>query len=256
MKIENLKLKIFLLLFTIYYLLFTPHHYGEGFTVPTINAQTMSNSNYKLKTNIILNPNKDSSNNKASSNNIKPNIFVGPNYKVVSGFQHDPSSSTKQFIFSISQTLIDYGILSATNPVSRTSILSVYNNFTNGYSVAASENHELYNQTSGSTIPNTTCDTGTCSKLYPAPWNNVLTYGFGYRCDNMSDITVCSNDFYDSKYYKQFPNISNSQKPQVLMEGFNIGDNKARITYKINISGTQPIGFYSNTITFVATPNF
>jgi len=249
-----MKIKIFLLLFTIY--IFTPHRDGWGFTVPAARAQTMSNSNYKLKTNIILSPDKDSSNNKANSNNTKSNIFVGPNYKVVSGFQHDPSSSTKQFIFSISQTLIDYGILSPTNPVSRTSILNVYNNFINGYSVSASENHEIYSPTSGSTIPNTTCDTGTCSELNPAPWNNILTYGFGYRCDNMFDITACSNDFYDSKYYKQFPNISNSQSPQVLMEGANIGDNKARITYKINISGTQPIGFYANAITFIATPNF
>ena len=40
------------------------------------------------------------------------------------------------------------------------------------------------------------------------------------------------------------------------MSGANIGDAKARITYKVNVSRTQTIGFYNNAITFVATPNF
>jgi len=219
-------------------------------------AQTMSNSDFKLKTNILSTPNKNSSNNKIDTKNTETNVFIEPNYKVISGFQHDPSSATKPFIFSISQTLIDYGSLSPTTPVSRTNLLTVHNSFLNGYSVTASQNHALYNETSLATIPDTTCDTGTCSEQNPAPWNNILTYGFGYRCDNISHITPCSNDFYDSKYYKQFPNISNSQKPQIVMSGANIGDNKARIIYKVNTSGSQPLGFYSNTITFVATPNF
>lgn len=240
-------LLIFIILFTIHY---------SPFTISPAGAQTMSNSDFKLKTNILLTPNTYSNSNKQSVNNTNDNIFVGPNYKVVSGFQHDPSSSTKPFIFSISQTLIDYGVLSPTNPVSRTSELKVYNNFIDGYSITAFENRAPYNQTSLSTIPDTTCDTGTCSDLNPGPWNNVLTYGFGYRCDNISDTNVCSNDFYNSNYYKHFPNISNSQSPQIVMAGTALGENKARITYKLNISATQPIVFYSNTITFIATVSF
>ncbi len=242
-----MRVKFFLLLFTIHYSLFT---------IAPASAQTMSNSDFKLKTNIILTPQQNSNDNKKSVNNTATNVFVGPNYKVLSGFQDDPSSATKPFIFSISQTLIDYGILSTTNPVSRTNILTLYNAFPNGYSVTLFENHSLTNQASLSTIPDTTCDTGTCSEQNPAPWNNILTYGFGYRCDNASNITACSNDFYNSNYYKQFPNISNSQIPQILMSGANIGDAKARITYKVNVSRTQTIGFYNNAITFVATPNF
>jgi len=235
---EKSKFKISFLLFTIYYLLFI--------TLP-LDAQTMSNPNFKLKTNISLTPEGNSNQGKTSVNNTKqPNVFLGP----------DASSATKPFIFSISQILIDYGILSPTNPVSRTNILTVYNDFPNGYSVTAFENHSLTNESSLSTIPDTTCDTGTCSDLNPGPWNNILTYGFGHRCDNLSDLNACSNDFYNSNYYKQFPNISNSKNPQIIMSSANIGKNKARITYKVNISGTQAIGFYNNTITFVATPNF
>lgn len=245
--LKKSRFKISLFLFAIFYLLFTPHHDGAGFTIPKASAQTMSNPSFKLKTNIILTPQKNSSDNKKSVNNTAPNVSVRPNYKVLSG---------SRFIFSISQTLIDYGILSPTNPVSRTNILTVYNAFPNGYSVNAFENHSLINKTSLLTIPDTTCDTGTCSYLNPAPWENILTYGFGYRCDNISDINPCSNDFYNSNYYKQFPNISNSQIPQILMSGTNIGEAKARITYKANVSGTQTIGFYNNAITFVAVPNF
>lgn len=215
----------------------------------------MSNSEFKLKTDILLTPNSLSKENKVNNDNTA-NVFVGTNYKVISGFQDDPSSSIKPFIFSISQTLIDYGILSPTTPVSRTSVLKVYNHFSNGYSVSVSENHTLYNEASLLTIPDTTCDTGTCSASEPALWNNPLTYGFGYRCDNLSQATVCSNDFNNSNYFKQFPNISNSQNPKVIMKSTNIGANEARIRYKVNTSSTQPIGFYNNIITFVATANF
>lgn len=216
------------------------------FTIQPASAQTMSNSDFKLKTNILLTPNKYLDN-KPSVNNTKDNIFVGSNYKVVSG---------SKLIFSISQTLIDYGILSPTNPVSRTSLLSVYNNSLFGYSVFAFENHALYNETSNATIPDTTCDTGTCSKQNPALWSNLLTYGFGYRCDKLSSVKICSDDFDRLNYYKQFLNISNSQNPQALMSSTNLGEAKARITYKVNVSGSQPIGFYNNAITFVATADF
>lgn len=226
------------------------------FNLGSVSAQTMSNSEFKLKINLLSTPKKNSSNNKENRKNSQTNVFIGPNYKVISGFQDDLSSATKPFIFSISQSLTDYGSLSPTTPVSRTNVLTVHNSFLNGYNVSAFQNHGLYSETSLSTIPDTTCDTGTCSEQNPAPWNNILTYGFGYRCDNISNTTACSNDFYDSKYYKHFANIANSQSPQIVMSGANIGHNKARIIYKVNISGAQPLGFYSNIITFVARANF
>jgi hypothetical protein len=40
-----------------------------------------------------------------------------------------------------------------------------------------------------------------------------------------------------------------------VMTGANVGRNKqVQITYKANISGTQPGGNYRNVITYIATP--
>lgn len=211
------------------------------FNLRLAEAQTMSNFNFKLKSNILFTPDKYS-NNKTGIDNNESGIKL--------------SSLALPLIFSISQNLIGYGILSPTTPVARTNLLTVKNNYLFGYNAIAFEDHSLYNQTSSSTIPDTTCDTGTCSEKNSGLWNSILTYGFGYRCDNMSDTNGCSNDFLDSNYYKHFSNISNLQSPQVVMSGASISENKSRITYKVNVSTTQPSGFYSNTITFVATANF
>lgn len=202
-------------------------------------AQTMSNNNYRLQIN---------------TKNTKVQVPNNPNYKVKSGFQN--ISTSNFFTFSISQTLIDFGILSPTNPVTRTNILTILSGSTNGYSVTAFENHKLSSTLSGVFIPDTTCDNGACSESNTAAWTNPLTYGFGYRCDNLQG-TDCASGFSYPSFYKQFADASNSEMPQILMSGINIGIiKKAQITYKVNVSGTQQPGFYNNVINYIAVPNF
>jgi len=81
-----------------------------------------------------------------------------------------------------------------------------------------------------------------------------LTYGFGYRCDNVSG-SDCA--FTTANNYKQFADTSHSETPQSVMTGVNVGKNiKTQITYKLNISATQPPGDYANVVRFIATPTF
>jgi hypothetical protein len=41
------------------------------------------------------------------------------------------------------------------------------------------------------------------------------------------------------------------------MSGTVVGSNKSTtITYKLNISGSQPAGLYTNVINYIATPTF
>lgn len=226
---------------------------------PKAHAQTMSNSSY-----IIRMGNLNSGAGIISNSNYKlnttlgqtgPGLYSGTNYKVKAGFQYITSSVTP-FAFSISQTFIDFGTLTATNPVTRSNNLKISNGTANGYLVTAYENHELQDPTSKVIIPDTTCDNGSCSEISSAPWINTLTYGFGYRCDNMSD-TDCTTGFSNSTYYKQFSNDSSQEVAQAIMSGTTKGhDKESKITYKVNISGTQAPGVYGNLITFIATPNF
>ena len=108
---------------------------------------------------------------------------------------------------------------------------------------------------SGALIPNTTCDDGACTTTTASTWTNTLTYGFGYRCDDVSG-TNCPSSFTANKF-KQFADNSKSQTPIAVMQGTNVGRSlQSTITYKVNVSATQVAGLYSNVITYVATPTF
>lgn len=49
--------------------------------------------------------------------------------------------------------------------------------------------------------------------------------------------------------------MRNNESAEVVMSGSKSeNDKKVQITYKVNISNTQPAGEYLNTITYIATP--
>lgn len=185
---------------------------------------------------------------------IAPGLYSGTNYEVRAGFQY--VYSIIPFRFTISNLEIDFGSLTPTNPVTRTSTLTVSNGSANGYTVTAYENHALLIPGSGQMIPDTTCDSGTCNEITSSAWSSNLAYGFGYRCDNVIG-TDCADGFAISTYYKQFANNSIGETAQPVMEGTNVGRTKeVTITYKVNISGTQPPGDYTNQIIYIAVPTF
>ncbi len=187
-----------------------------------------------------------------TSGQLGVGLYSGTNYKVRAGFQY--IYSVIPFSFSISSVSINFGTLTASEPITRTNTLTISNGSASGYQVTASENYELRVLATGQSIPDTTCDGGTCTQTTAAAWANPLTYGFGYRCDNLSG-TDCSSDFSTSTFYKQFANLEKGETPQAVMSSINVGRSKqAQITYKVNISATQAAGNYQNVIMYIATP--
>ncbi len=249
LKISNFKFQI-LAIFFIAMISLLPIQQVEAFTMSNLDfilemgnlnsfAGKKSNSQFTLTD---------------SGGQLAPGLYSGTNYKVRAGFQY--IYSIIAFRFTISNIFIDFGILSPTTPVTRTNILTVSNGSAYGYQVTAFENHQLLIPASGSIIPNTTCDAGTCTTTTAAAWTSTLTYGFGYRCDNLSG-TDCSTDFSTSTFYKQFADASAGDPPVAVMTGTNVGRNKqGQITYKVNVSGTQAAGQYNNVITYIATPTY
>lgn len=224
----------------------------------TASAFTMSNLDFILQMGNLNSFSGSKSNGEFTLNDtggqLAPGLYSGPNFKIRAGFQY--ISSIIRFRFSISSQLIDFGVVSPTNPVTRTNELTVSNASAYGYQVTAFEDHQLLVPVSGAIIPNTSCDAGTCTTTTSAAWTSTLAYGFGYRCDNVS-ATDCASGFSDPTYYKQFPDESASQTPQAVMAGTNAGVNKkVQITYKVNISGTQVAGSYRNRVIYIATPTF
>lgn len=227
-------------------------------TIDQVLAFTMSNSNWIIDfANLNMTSGKPTGTNYKVSNTvgqIAPGLYTGTNYTVRAGFQY--VYSIIPFRFSISNLEIDFGTLTPTNPVTRTSTLTVSIGSANGYTVTAFENHALLIPGNGQMIPDTTCDSGTCSETTSSAWTSTLAYGFGYRCDNVSG-TDCASGFSSGNNYKQFANNSLNELSQPVMVGTNVGRNKqATITYKVNISGTQPPGSYTNQIVYMAVPTF
>jgi hypothetical protein len=223
-----------------------------------ILAFTMTNDNWKIDfSNINSTSGKPTGTNYKVSNTVgelSSGLYTGTNYKVRAGFQY--VYSIIPFRFSISSLILDFGVLSPTNPVTRTNILTISNGSANGYAVSAYENHELLQPGTGSLIPDTGCDSGTCTQTASSAWTSNLVYGFGYRCDNLTG-TDCATGFGTSTFYRQFANAAFSEDPYPVMTGTNVGRSKqVTITYKLNISGTQPPGEYTNQIIYLAVPTF
>lgn len=208
-------------------------------------AQSASNNSYIMQGGEIDSSIKSSD----RSSNKTTNIYYGENYQVIAGFEE--IEDNQPFLFSVSNTLVDYGPLTTTNPVSRTTDLIISKGSSRGYSVFAFANREL-SDVNNNSIPDTTCDNGTCSETSSAMWSGNLSFGFGYRCEN-ADGSGCTEDFSRAGYFKQLANDSKSEAYQALIDSFD--SKKAKIEYKINISNNQIKSSYSNSITFIAIPN-
>ncbi len=232
-----------------------------GLFSKSASAFTMSNAFY-----IIILGNLNSISGQVSGSNrtltftsgeLGAGLYTGTNYILCAGFYggifcNKSSVVSGLFTFTVTPTNIDFGTIDPTSPVTRTNILNVLST-ASGYSVTTIENHNL--SASSSAIPDTTCDSGLCNSTTATAWTSNLTYGFGYRCDNVSQLD-CS--VLPTNYYKPFPNAALSQNPQVIMQNANgsANEKQVQVTYKVNVSGSQLPGVYTNTITYVASPNF
>jgi hypothetical protein len=145
---------------------------------------------------------------------------------------------------------IDYGPLSPTNPILR--ILNISASDTaKGFSVFAFEDHPP-TASNSAVIEDTACDNHLCQQTNSSDWISTLTYGFGYRCDSI----YCSPGFEKDTFYKQFANNGNGKFPERIMASRQPGSIAGRITFKLNISGTQDLSVpYQNTVTFISLPN-
>lgn len=247
MQSYNSKFKIFFLLTLV-------------FTLLTFNAHlTRAQSKIRSSNYEITWPNVNMGGGAPSSSNFKmgvttgqtaPGLYSSTDYKVRAGFQY--IHSIIPFSFSISDILVDFGTLTPQTPKTQQATLTVSAGGAGGYVVKASENNPL-TSTAGSTIPDTTCDNGNCTESQAEVWTQNTTYGFGF---NMSGTDIPA-DFVDTTYFRQFANRDSGESPQVIMSGTNVGRNKqAIITYKVNVSPTQPAGVYRNVLSFLAVPTY
>lgn len=185
-----------------------------------------------------------------SSSSGAPGMSGGTNYKILT----QTSGSENPFTFSISTHILNFGDLIPGEPITREHILTV-DNSPMGYQIMAEENHPLRALSSNLEIPNTTCDTGNCSAEAGEPWTSPLTYGLGFRCDNVAGH-ACLSTFELKSIYKQLPNMESGKLPQIIAKSDNLTKrSQTKITYKVNVSASQAKGIYQNIIKYIASPS-
>lgn len=189
-----------------------------------------------------------------------PGQYDSAGYIVKSGFQYLYETNIK-FSFAISDLTIDLGILVPGVATTATNIITISSPAGHGYDIYASENRPL-TQSVGYTIPDTTCDSGTCTQSVSAVWSSASAYGFGFNSIGINTSGVAtgvgtSSIFANGTYFRQFANRLASESPQIIMShNLPAKDHQARITYKANISARQTAGNYENSITFTAIPKY
>lgn len=219
---------------------------------PKVLAQTSLDSpNYSIR---LGNFNMTSGSKSSTSYNLTDTVgqisaefFSSAGYHVKAGFQY--IYTLYDFSFTISSLAVDFGNLSSDTFSTANHTLSVTAPG-QGYNITAHETTRLTNST-GDTIPDTTCDSGTCTDTAAGVWTTPTNNGFGYNLTG-DDIAV---DFASSSYFRPFPDFSLGDSPAIIMSSSQAGKNRtSTITYKISPSATQAGGNYSTQIVYIATP--
>ncbi len=227
-----------------------------GIAKSHVYALTMSDTNYVLQTQPLSTSSYPGSLRSNTSYTITASqTFKGEKYSIQNGFSYSPQY-TSPFSLSVSEQFIHFGPLSPTDPVVRQTVMTIAGGPPSGYVLFGFEDQALTSASPAGVIPDTSCDNGLCTSSTSDFWASILTYGFGYRCDNRIG-THCSSEFANKQMFKRFANNTRSELPALIASDL-IGSKTSRVllSYKVNVSTTQPAGSYQNTITYLVIPNY
>lgn len=159
--------------------------------------------------------------------------------------------------------------------------VEVRTNADEGYSVTIEEDDQLNKDTDACDSPSnsgadetdgcikdTTCDTGSCSESTKGTWKTATNNGFGYSLENVTgtDATFLYNNTdggcstNSSPYFcaKQIADMQASETKQTIMSksGSGTASSKINVCFRLSISTTQPPGYYTNKLKYIATARF
>jgi hypothetical protein len=233
--------------------------------VNQISAQTFSSPSYKIQWgNFNMTSGKKTSPNYTLTDTVgqnAPGQFDSAGYVLKSGAQYAYENQVK-FSFKIDDLNIDFGVISPNIGSTDSNVITVSTPSGKGYEILAREDHPLTSFFGNHTIPDTKCDSGTCSESTSGVWTGSSAYGFGFNAIGINDSGVATNVgtsayFPNSTYFRQFANASASEINQVIMsENNQVKEHSAKITYRVVIGPNQSSGEYQNTINFIAVPKY
>ncbi len=215
-------------------------------------AQDMSSQNYRLEGGNfnMTSGNKSSQNFKLSDvvGQTSAGVFGSKGYIIQTGFGN--SAAGAPFAFSVSPTLVDFGILSPNIPVEKEVLIAISNGNATGYSVKVAQNQPLSTSV-GAEIPDTACDSSSsaCHKTVAGSWKTNFSYGFGYKVSGKTQTKDFSKDYF----YRPFAATRKNEQAALILESRakKVVD-QATLTLRLVVGPNQPVGQYRNVITFTA----
>ena len=228
-------------------------------------AQTFDSTNYHIDFgNFNMTSGRKTSANYTLTDTVgqnAPGQYDNTGYTLKAGFQYIYENNIP-FSFKISSLNLNFGTLVPNIGSTVVNTITISTPTGHGYDILTSANHPLRVLNSKSTIPDTNCDTGTCSESVSGVWTSNSKYGFGFNAMGVNSSMVAtgvgtSNFFANSTYFRQFADSSSNETAQIIMsENSPVKDHSAIITYKVNISAIQAAGTYENSLNFIAVPKY
>lgn len=231
-----------------------------------IFSQTFTSTNYKIQwgTFDIAGGTKKAPSGLTLTDSVgqnAPGQFNSAGYIVKSGFQY-AYDQVYPFAFKIDNLNLNFGSLTPQVGTTLTNIITVSTPSSKGYEILAFEDHPLNSFGTNTTIPDTTCDAGTCSETSSGVWTGNTSFGFGFNAVGINGSGAVtgvgtSGIFTNTTYFRQFANNQAGENNQIIMtESQPVKDHQARISYRIVVSQNQPAGVYQNSINFIAVPKY
>ena len=221
-----------------------------------INSQTFDSNNYHIEFgNFNMTGGKKTSSTYILTDSVgqnAPGQYDSTGFTVKAGFQYIYDQNLP-FSFQISALDLNFGNLVPNIGSTITNTLTISTPTAHGYDILSIANHPLKTIGNNSTIPDTKCDSSSCSESVSDIWTNSSTYGFGFNASGNGT----SSYFTDSTYFRQFANNSAGETAKIIVsENSRVENHSAIITYKVNISPNQAAGTYQNSINFIAIPKY
>jgi len=236
------------------------------FKLNKVRADNMESSQYQMKY-VNINMGSDvytsaTATLSATLGQLAAEEFNSFNYIVKAGFQY--FYAIVPFSFSISNTRINFGEMTANIPATAGAMLSVSFGGAGQYQVTAVENGQLQTLNGSQKIPDTSCDDSGCDETTSRPWVLTTTEGFGYKMygeDIPSTFSTCGNTCY-----RRFPDSTVPENAAVVMNSLNVTVDltsrpkdiihQSNIVFKLNVNPIQAAGTYQTIVNFVATPSY
>lgn len=160
-------------------------------------------------------------------------------------------------INSVSTTgvAVPFGTLNANTFYQGCHDIQVSTNAGNGYSVTVQESHAMMTANGQFTIPDTTCDGGTCSESAAAAWTTATHNGLGHTCFNQLNHD-CNAAYSSGTLFRQAADLSQGETAQAVMSSSTPATATGRLKFRLSAPSNQAVGTYTNLITYIITGTY